>query len=148
MATITNSENFIMIDGTSVAKNSLSISKTVDGVLINGVGIGKISVPLQGTTLDGVDFDTVDELHEALNAVSFRKGGGNGEGVAWSDVSWQPQPNKVAMFSEQGLLSTGTPLFPENAVPLVLLDVRLPAPPESGAYVLKSLNGVASWVEE
>lgn len=68
--------------------------------------------------------------------------------VSKDDLSSMPAPNKVPVFSEQGLLSTGIPEFPENAVPLSYLDSRIPAPPTTGSFVLKSSNGTVSWVAE
>lgn len=40
-----------------------------------------------------------------------------------SDTSMFPEAGKIPIFSPQGLLSTGTPQFPENAVPLSYFDV-------------------------
>lgn len=54
----------------------------------------------------------------------------------------------IPFYSQGGQLRVGMPKFPENAVPLLLLDVRLPVPPETGTFVLRSVNGVASWVSE
>lgn len=42
-----------------------------------------------------------------------------------SDTSMLPVAGKVPVFSAQGLLSTGTPEFPENAVPLYYLDATV-----------------------
>lgn len=54
----------------------------------------------------------------------------------------------IPFYSQGGQLRVGMPEFPENAVPLLLLDVRLPVPPETGTFILRSVNGVASWVAE
>lgn len=52
-------------------------------------------------------------------------GGGSpdSEGLQWSDTSMLPSAGKVPVFSTQGLLSTGMPEFPENAVPLFYIDM-------------------------
>lgn len=58
------------------------------------------------------------------------------EKTAWSYVtkkmlddatqsSFMPEAGNLARFSPQGLLSTGTPLFPENAIPLYYLDATV-----------------------
>lgn len=64
------------------------------------------------------------------------------------DTSMMPAAGKVPIFSPQGLLSTGTPEFPENAVPLAYLDIRIPSSPADGNFILKSIDGVISWVAE
>lgn len=58
-----------------------------------------------------------------------------------------PEGDKIPKYSEQGLLSTGMPLFPENCIPLQHLNIRLPMPPDEGSYVLKSVDGNAFWIE-
>jgi len=97
-------------------------------------------------TINGAAKPATIELTAKLLAEGVFYFGSNG--IQWSDTSWQPVSGKVAVFSEQGLLSTGTPLFPENAVPLVLLDIRIPEPPATGNYRLISVNGVVSWATE
>lgn len=68
--------------------------------------------------------------------------------VSKDDLSMMPEAGKVPIFSSQGLLSTGMPLFPENAIPLQYLNVVLPPNPTTGTHILKSINGVSIWVEE
>lgn len=55
---------------------------------------------------------------------------------------------KVVKYSNIGAVNTVTPEFPENAVPLSYLDVRIPMPNASGSFVLKSVDGSVSWVAE
>lgn len=82
---------------------------------------------------------------EERKQFSLEEGEGGG-GLQWSDTSFMPEADKVVRFSEQGLVSTGTPLFPENAVPLSYLDIRLPEPPASGSFILMSEDGVLTWI--
>lgn len=93
--------------------------------LPNLIVMGGITAGLSDIECDGQTFNTIEELRTWISDNLFSTGGGSGEGLQWSDASWMPVADKVVRFSPQGLVSTGTPLFPENAVPLVYLDVVL-----------------------
>lgn len=136
--------NSFLLNGKQYQKGTLA----VDFRIPNAIYFGHIKTTLAEVTADGETFGSIEELETWTGANLFSVGGGSGEGLQWSDASWQPVGDKVARFSEQGLLSTGIPLFPENAVPLVLLDIRIPEPPTTGNYRLRSVNGVVSWAIE
>lgn len=59
-----------------------------------------------------------------------------------------PLEFKIPLYTQNGQLPVGTPEFPENAVPLMLLDARIPQSPTTGTYSLKSVDGIVSWVED
>lgn len=84
MAIITTNEKYIMIDGTSIPKNSFTITTIENGVIVAGSDIGKLRIMVSDTTIDGNIFDTAQLLHDALNQYSFKDGGsagGDGGGV-------------------------------------------------------------------
>lgn len=139
--------NSFLLNGKQYQKGTLA----VDFRIPNAIYFGHIKTTLAEVTADGETFGSIEELETWTGANLFSVGGsagGNGGSLTWSDTSWQPVADKVAVFSEQGLLSTGMPQFPENAVPLVLLDIRIPEPPTTGNYRLRSVNGVVSWATE
>lgn len=162
-------KGYFLINDLQFQKGSLTVKYTDDGVVV-----ANTYVKLDEISVDGAIASSVDDLRDAIGDVLFNIGGsagGNGgvESVTGdlvsgttenpvvnlpsdvlkdSDTSMMPSGGKVPVFSEQGLLSTGTPLFPENAVPLSYLDGRIPMPSTSGNFILKSVDGVVSWVAE
>lgn len=81
MSVITTSENYIVIDGTSIPKSSFTASKIKDGIRINGTLTGMLTVSVSGTTVDGNEVLDIDELISLINQNSFKSGGGSGEGA-------------------------------------------------------------------
>ncbi|AXF52563.1 MAG: hypothetical protein [Caudoviricetes sp.] len=125
---ITTATNSFWFQGKQYNRGALTVTYGVDTV-----SLGNTTVKLVDLRLDGDSFSTIDEVKTAFDGKVFKVGGGStGEGVQWSDTSMMPVAGKIPVFSEQGLLSTGMPEFPENAVPLVYLD-----------NVLNSLTGWA-----
>lgn len=123
MITITTLTNSFILNGTQYNKGALIVSPTA-----TGAKFGYLYAKLDEIEVDGVTYSTIEELHTALDTKLFKSGGGNGSGVAgltWDDTSMMPVAGKVPVFSPQGLLSTGMPLFPENAVPLAYVDLIL-----------------------
>ena len=121
--------------------------------------------------MDGDIFESQEELVSALSA--FSKGGGSGEGAVESvtgdlvtgtaenpiinlptdvlldsDTSNVSVADKVVKYSNIGAVNTAAPQFPENAVPLAILDFRVPT---TGGGVNNFLrlasNGTYSFVE-
>lgn len=141
------SSNLVLNGSASYPLNILGFDLKNDVVAIKVRETEKVVFTLKaGDEVNGVAVPTLKGIFDLLTA--FSNGGGDGNGVTWDDVSFMPEPNKVVSWSEQGLVSTGTPQFPENAVSLAFLDIRIPEPPASGNFVLKSVNGVTSWVSE
>lgn len=143
MAEIVTKDNCIQIDGAKLQRGSRDVIPMGNGVRLqthNGSGIQDIK--FSGSTIDGVAVTSVTELMSFFEAQGFYNGGGApSEGVQWDDTSMMPVPGKIPVWSEQGLLSTGTPLFPENAVPLVYLDQRLSELPTQGIQSVNSKSG-------
>lgn len=128
MKTFVTNEGFITMKSGTVSE-AIELGKYM--IKDNGKNVS-ISNPNKGIywtfvpgedTIDGEDFATSALAFSKL--LTFSNGGGDGEWVAWSDVSMMPAAGKVPVFSSQGLLSTGMPLFPENAVPLMYIDLVL-----------------------
>lgn len=65
-----------------------------------------------------------------------------------SDAVDVSEAGKVVRYSNTGAVNTDTPQFPENCVNLSFLNLRLPEPPASGTHVLRSVDGVVSWVAD
>lgn len=116
--TITTAENSFSVDGVWYRKGALTFEEATN----NRIVIRGYVYQANEVICDGVSFSTLPELVTWLNASLFSAGGGDGEGVTWLDTSMLPVPGKIPIWSEQGLLSTGEPLFPENAVNLVYLQ--------------------------
>ena len=148
--TLQSKPNSFLINDREFQKGYIDVNYRVDGT----IGFGNtIKGTLDEITIDGKPVSNVDELKEWVSANMFMgggsgSGGGNGstDGLTWADTSMMPVANKVVRFSEQGLVSTGMPEFPENAVPLMLLDLRIPAPPTNGSFLLMSFDGKVEWI--
>lgn len=52
----------------------------------------------------------------------------------------------IPFYTQEGQLRVGIPQFPENAVPLILLDARVPAPPTQGTFTLQVVDGTVTWI--
>lgn len=121
--TIIAKNNSIIVNGLQCEKGRLSIAVSEDTILVNN-----LNGTLSEVTINGNSYDTMQDFIDAADELLFDNGGGNGEGVAgltWDDTSMMPEAGKIPTFSSQGLLSTGMPLFPENAVPLMYIDLVL-----------------------
>ena len=124
MNQLQSNEKGIVINDSTVPKNTYQLIKCIDRIVLQN---GSFTIDLFSgqTELDGVLSNSIDEIYNFCQANFFKIGGGDGTGVTWDDTSMMPVGGKIPVFSPQGLLSTGTPQFPENAVPLSYLDVRL-----------------------
>lgn len=151
------SSNLVLNGSASYPLNILGFDLKSDVVAIKVRETEKVIFTLKaGDEVDGVSIPTLKGIFDILTA--FSDGGGTGEGVQWEDVENKPlkelttpiidSQGLVPVYTQNGQLPVGMPEFPENAVPLLLLDVRLPIPPETGTFVLRSVNGIASWVAE
>lgn len=138
MANIITTDTAIRFKGSSVSKTSLQ--KVVDlnygeaGVRVSGPSIS-IDIFLTDT-INGQSFSTVKELRDYVDENFFKGGTSPGpEVVTWDDVQDKPlkeldtpladSEGLVPVYTQNGQLPVGTPEFPENAVPLILLDSRL-----------------------
>lgn len=84
MAIIISNENSIEIDGTIMPLNSRDVTRLNDGVRISKSGANShIDIPLEDTSIDGVDVESVDDLMDFFRSKGFSLGGGDGSnGVA------------------------------------------------------------------
>lgn len=123
---VSNDASLVLNDGRStIPRGRFSISIVDDMVLVkSGEVIWKLDY--SSTEVDGESYDSAKKLSKKLS--SFKNGGGaggdGGAGLTWEDTSMLPVGGKIPVFSEQGLLSTGTPEFPENAVNLAYFDAN------------------------
>lgn len=142
MAKILKKEKCIDIDGVLTPLNSFKVQKITAGVRLLPIYQKNekdfIEVLLSNSTIDGVAVSDLSTLYTFFEANAFKIGGGDGSGVTveyleenylqLEDVkpsSFMPEAGNLAEFSPQGLLSTGFPEFPENAVPLSYLNFRM-----------------------
>lgn len=110
----------------------------------------------EGSTVNGQVCATAADVFEAIS--NFSDGGGTGEGVTWEGITGKPlheistpidqAQGEIPVYTQGGQLPVGIPEFPENAVPLMLLDTRIPQPPQSGTFVLRCVNGIVSWISQ
>lgn len=107
-----------------------------------------ISMNANNTTVEG-DEATLEEIVEYLKE-NFKDGGGDGSGVTWDQVTDKPlytlgtpiqdAEGLIPVYTQNGQLPVGMPEFPENAVPLILLDVRVPEL-EQGNFLVGGEDG-------
>lgn len=146
--TLQSKTNSFLINDREFQKGYIDVNYRVDGTICFG---NTIKGNLDEITADGQSFGTVDQLKEWVSANMFMGSGSSGsggstDGLTWADTSFMPVADKVVKFSPQGLVSTGMPEFPENAVPLMLLDLRIPAPPANGSFLLMAFDGKVEWI--
>lgn len=149
MATIVTNANWLQVDGARLQKGKWDLSLTKAGVRLSDAG-ERIDIPYEGTTIDGATVTGADELFAFFEAQGFKDGGGDGQGVTWDDVQDKPlktldtpiadAEGLVPVYTQEGQLPVGMPEFPENAVPLALLDARAPALPE-GDFLIGGASG-------
>lgn len=138
MAEIVTNPNWIQIDKARIQKGSRDIIPMTNGVRLQNVSNGVyVDIPVAGSTIDGDPISDVDELLTYLDSQGFKAGGTSPgpEVVTWDDVQDKPlkelstpladSEGLVPVYTQNGQLPVGTPEFPENAVPLILLDSRL-----------------------
>lgn len=148
---ITTEENRISIDGVSYPKGGFYVKPIPKGVaLVDMSKSWSIKILVDDTTIDGSPVADRDELMTFFNEQGFKSGGTSPgpEVVTWDDVQDKPlkelttplsdSEGLVPLYTQSGQLPVGTPEFPENAVPLVLLDSRLSAAQRSAIDALVS----------
>lgn len=82
MAIIVTEENCIHVNDALIPKNGSTVSLMVNGVRLKG-GWGIMDILVDGSTIDGEDVSSANELFEYFKANSFNDGGGDGTvGVA------------------------------------------------------------------
>lgn len=113
-----------------------------DNITNEAVNGAKISWLPSKVDKDDVWEVVYDKFYKSWTLVSLSNS------ITSSDLSMMPQGGMIPKYSPQGNLNTNPAEFPENAVPLVQLDARIPSPPTSGNFVLKSVDGSVSWVAE
>lgn len=135
MKIITN-ENCVIIDDVAYPSNQYKAIARFDGVGLRSVeGNDYLRVLVEGTTIDGAPVSDADTLFNYFLTNSFSKGGGDGSGVTWDEVQDKPiktlaiplseSEGLIPSYTQEGQLPVGMPEFPENAVPLALLDIRM-----------------------
>lgn len=125
-------------------------SRIVVNIGENSVSIGGYHANLEEVEIDGETFADMESLRSALDAKVFKYGGGDGDGVTWDQVTDKPlytlatpiqdAEGLIPVYTQNGQLPVGMPEFPENAVPLILLDVRVPVL-EIDEFLVGSQNG-------
>lgn len=143
--TIIAKNNSIVVNGLQCEKGRLSIAVSDDTILVNN-----LSGTLSDVTINGNSYSTMQEFIDAADELLFDNGGGNGEGVAWDQVTDKPlytlgtpiqdAEGLIPVYTQNGQLPVGMPEFPENAVPLILLDVRVPEL-EEGNFLVGGASG-------
>lgn len=151
MAEIITNENWIELDGARLQKGSRDLYFIPGGVSLRVAGSSsKIDVLVEGTTIDGAPVADRDELMAFFEAQGFNDGGGDGSGVTWDQVTDKPlytletpiqdAEGLIPVYTQNGQLPVGMPEFPENAIPLILLDVRVPEL-EQGNFLVGGVSG-------
>lgn len=125
-------------------------SRIVVNIGENSVSIGGYHAKLEEVEIDGETFADMESLRSALDAKVFKSGGGDGSGVTWNQVTDKPlytlgtpiqdAEGLIPVYTQNGQLPVGMPEFPENAVPLMLLDVRVPEL-EQGNFLVGGEDG-------
>lgn len=125
-------------------------SRIVVNIGENSVSIGGYHANLEEVEIDGETFADMESLRAALDAKVFKSGGGDGSGVTWNQVTDKPlytlgtpihdAEGLIPVYTQNGQLPVGMPEFPENAVPLILLDVRVPEL-EEGNFLVGGEDG-------
>lgn len=83
MATIITNPNYLQIDGARIQKGTRDIIPLAGGVRLQNVGNGSnVDIIAEGTTIDGVEVGSVEDLVSFLDSQGFKSGGGDGIGVA------------------------------------------------------------------
>lgn len=144
--TIIAKNNSIVVNGLQCEKGRLSIAVSDDTILVNN-----LNGTLSEVTINGNSYSTMQEFIDAADELLFDNGGGApGEGVQsvtgdlvdntdprnpvvnlptdvlrQSDTTTEMEADKIPMYSNQGLLSTGEPQYPENAVNLAYLQANV-----------------------
>lgn len=158
---IVTKPNCISIDGKLYPKNSYTLKPSKDGVTLNSVNNQSdyIKVSVVGTTIDDSDVSDKDELMSFFEAQGFSDGGGAPvEGVQWDEVQDKPlytlgtpiqdAEGLIPVYTQNGQLPVGIPEFPENAVPLILLDTRVPNGGTNGQVLKKNAEGGNIWATD
>lgn len=155
---ITTEENRISIDGVSYPKDGFYVKPISKGVML--VAMSKswsIKILVDGTTIDGSPVADRDELMTFFNEQGFKSGGTSPgpEVVTWDDVQDKPlkgldtpladSEGLVPVYTQNGQLPVGTPEFPENAVPLALLNAKVPDGGTNGQVLKKDASGNNVW---
>lgn len=130
MAVIVSKDKCFVVDGTRMSFNSRDVSTLANGVRITNRATGSyVDIPVNGTTLNGVNATSVQDILDFVDEYFFEIGGGaggdGGAGLTWDDTSMLPVAGKIPVFSPQGMLSTNLAEFPENAVPLFQFQYEL-----------------------
>lgn len=130
-------DNSLKVGSYTFNKGSLFFVENDDETItVTGLGLPSFKLVWEKTTNDGEPFSDRDALVAFLEANLFKSGGGDGSGVTWDDVQDKPlkelstpiteSEGLVPVYTQEGQLPVGVPEFPENAVPLALLDTRVP----------------------
>lgn len=158
MATIVTNPNYIQVDGARIQKGTRDIIPLENGVRLQNTSSGSVvDILVDGTTIDGQAVADRDELLEYLDSQGFKSGGTSPgpEVVTWDDVQDKPlkglstplseSEGLIPVYTQNGQLPVGTPEFPENAVPLALLNAKVPDGGTSGQVLKKDASGNNVW---
>lgn len=139
-AVITSGDHWITIDGIDYLRGTIETIERLtynDGkqaVKISGSSVNESVILVDGTTINGTEVSSQQELVDFIKEHSFLDNGGDsGNGaVEWSNVQNKPlhtidtpiedAEGMVAVYTQGGQLPVGNPQFPENAVPLYLVE--------------------------
>lgn len=160
-AVITSGDHWITIDSIEYLRGTIETIERLtykdgeqEAVKISGSSVNASVILVNGTTIDGASVVSQSELVEFIKQYAFKSGGGApSEGVQWDDVTGKPlhqrttpieqAEGQVPVYTQNGQLPVGIPEFPENAVPLMLLDNRIPA--DGNGVLYRTSEGVNSF---
>lgn len=138
MAIIISSDNYIEIDGTTAISKSdnVTISRVSDGVRIMFSNGSHVSIPFEGTTIDGNEAVTVDVLYSWFKSKGFNSGGTDPSGdvvrsVSGDGVNNDDPKNPKIKYPEPGDI---------GAVTEDDLDSRMPSL-DAGEFLVGSSDG-------
>lgn len=126
------SDNYVLNSETLYVLLEAGDQTTV--VLGDGKNVFSDSVQLGGSgsggVVESVTGDLVDDTDPANPVIDLPS-----DVLLDSDASNVSSADKIVRYSNIGAVNTATPQFPENAVPLALLDVRVPTGGTAGSFL-------------
>lgn len=127
MANLVSTDVLLILNNRATMRRDEFTADIVDENIVrirSGCGSIEWKLDARKDTVNDELSDTAQDLFDVISAFSI--GGGDGDGVTWDDVSNISDPDKIVQYSGTGHVNTAIAEFPENAVPLAQMDVRVP----------------------